>query len=113
MKPKVDFSSFSDLDIRVGKIVSATLFKRARNPAYKLSVDFGDEVGILQSSAQLTKRYTEKDLEGKKIVAVVNFHEKNVAGFMSQCLILGAVGKGGDVSLLTPDEPVVIGQQIG
>lgn len=113
MKPQTDFTSFAALDIRVGTILKASQFERARVPAYRLSIDFGAEIGMLQTSAQLTKRYDINTLVDRKIIAIVNFPAKNIAGFMSQCLVLGVVGEAGDVSLLSADEPVSNGQKIG
>jgi len=100
-KTQTTYAQFSQLDLRVGEIIKAETFKNARNPAYKLWIDFG-ELGILKSSAQITELYSIDSLQRKKIVAVVNFPKKQIADFMSECLVLGALGDKG-VSLLVPD----------
>ena len=104
------FESFKDLDIRVGTIIHAELFKEAINPSYKLKIDFG-ELGILKSAAQITKNYTIEMLIGFQIVAVVNFPKKQIANFMSECLVLGVV-KGDSVILLTPNNKTTNGLKI-
>ena len=96
------WDEFSKVDMRVGTIIEVLDFPEARNPAYKLSIDFGEPLGIKRSSAQITTLYTKDDLLGKQIVAVVNFPKKQIGPFMSECLILGAVD-GQDVTLLTPN----------
>lgn len=88
----ITFEDFLKIDIRIGTILSAELFPEARKPAYKLTIDFGS-LGIKRTSAQLTKRYRLEDLPGKKIAAVVNFPPKQIANFMSECLVLGAVNE--------------------
>jgi tRNA-binding protein len=112
MKPLADFSSFDDLDVRVGTVVDAQFFEKARRPAYKLWVDFGSEMGVLRSSAQLTELYTTQDLIGRKVLGVVNFGEKQIADFMSQCLILGVYTKQG-VVLLSTERPCENGDKLG
>ena len=107
---KVTFEDFLKIDIRVGTIVSAESFSKAIKPAYKLKIDFG-ELGILNSSAQITHRYSFEDLVGKQIIAVVNFPKKQIANFMSECLILGVVNDKG-VVLLRPDSQVDNGLKI-
>ena len=104
------FKSFKDLDIRVGTIIHAELFKEAINPSYKLKIDFG-ELGILKSAAQITKNYTIKMLIGFQIVAVVNFPKKQIANFMSECLVLGVV-EGDTVILLKPNNKTTNGLKI-
>lgn len=94
----ITFDDFLKIDIRIGTILHAEPFPEARKPAYKLTIDFGD-IGIKRTSAQITKRYALEDLPGKKIAAVVNFPPKQIANFMSECLVLGAVD-GDDVFLL-------------
>ena len=107
------WEEFEKTEMRVGTIVQANDFPEARKPAYQLTVDFGVEIGIRKTSAQITKRYTKEVLEGRQIVAVVNFPKKQIGKFMSECLVLGAVGEGGDVILLAPDFKVENGLRIG
>lgn len=108
----VTFDDFSKLDIRVGTIIKAEKFDNARKPAYKLEIDFGKEIGIKKSSAQITEKYTIEELNGKKILAVVNFPEKQIADFMSQVLVLGTYSKDG-VVLIVPDKDVENGDKLG
>ena len=104
-KREVTFDTFLKLEIRAGRVVSVEPFSQALVPAFKLELDFGPEVGVLRSSAQLTKRYTAEDLEGATLLAVVNFPAKRIAGFASECLVLGVVNPDdpGDVVLVRPD----------
>ncbi len=104
------FKSFKDLDIRVGTIIHAELFKEAISPSYKLKIDFG-ELGILKSSAQITKNYSTEMLIGFQIIAIVNFPKKQIANYMSECLVLGAV-EGESVILITPENKIANGLKI-
>ena len=96
-------AAFDAVDIRVGTIVAAELFPEARKPAYRLSVDFGPELGVRRSSAQLTARYELHELAGKRVLAVVNFPAKRIAGFTSEVLVLGVNDRNGNVVLVRPE----------
>ncbi len=106
------FDDFMKLDIRVGTIISAVNFEKARKPAYQLEVDFGGELGIKKSSAQITEHYTADELIGKQVLAVVNFPPRQIANFFSQVLVLGTYSEGG-VVLIRPDMPVKNGDRLG
>jgi tRNA-binding protein len=108
----ITWDDFAKIDIRSGTIVEVKDFPNARKPAYQLSIDFGD-LGIKQSSAQITTHYTKTELVGKQILAVVNFPEKQIANFFSQCLVLGVYDENKDVILLQPERKVQNGQQVG
>ena len=99
--------------MRVGTIIDVNDFPQARKPAYQLTIDFGTEIGILKSSAQITKRYQKEDLFDRQIIAVVNFPKKQIGKFMSECLVLGSVGADNDIVLLAPDFKVENGLRIG
>ncbi|MHC5200969.1 tRNA-binding protein [Myroides sp. LJL119] len=107
----LSWDDFLKVDMRVGTIIEASLFKEARNPAYKLIIDFGSELGLKKSSAQITTLYNPQELIGKQIIAVVNFPEKQIANLQSQCLVMGAV-IGKDVTLITIDKPCANGLRI-
>lgn len=107
------WNEFERTDMRVGTIIEINDFPEARKPAYQLTIDFGSEIGIRKSSAQITKRYQKEDLLNRQIVAVVNFPKKQIGKFMSECLVLGAVGEEGDVILLAPDFKIENGLRIG
>lgn len=106
------FDDFMRLDIRVGTIIEAKVFEKARKPAYQLKVDLGDEIGIKKSSAQITEVYKTKDLIGKQVLAVVNFPPRQIADFMSEILVLGTYSKQG-VVLIKPDRQVENGDKLG
>lgn len=106
------FDDFLKLDIRVGTICSAKVFEKAKRPAYQLEVDFGEELGVKKSSAQITDYYTPETLVGKQVLAVVNFPPRQIANFMSEVLVLGTYSEGG-VVLITPDKPVKNGDKLG
>jgi tRNA-binding protein len=108
----INWNDFEKVEMRVGTILEAKEFPEARKPAYQLIIDFGTEIGIKKSSAQITKRYSRDDLIGKQIVAVVNFPKKQIGNFMSECLVLGSVSNQ-DIVLLTSDLKVVNGLRIG
>jgi len=107
----VTYKDFKAVQIRVGRIIKVEDFKKARNPAYKLWIDFGD-LGVKKSSAQITKLYEKGDLLNRLILAVVNFHPKQVADFMSEVLVLGAVLDNDEVVLISPDREVALGSRI-
>lgn len=108
----IDWSDFEKVEMRVGTILEANDFPEARKPAYQLLIDFGIEIGIKKSSAQITKRYPKEDLIGKQIIAIVNFPRKQIGKFSSECLVLGSVNSD-DVVLLTSDFKVENGLRIG
>ena len=103
---------FNKLDIRVGTIIEANVFERAKKPAYQLRIDFGDELGIKKSSAQITQNYEPNDLIGKQVLAVVNFPPRQIADFSSEVLVLGTYSKDG-VVLIIPDKEVQNGDKLG
>jgi len=107
------WTEFEKVEMRVGTIVEANDFPEARKPAYQLTIDFGNGIGIRKTSAQITKRYSKAELIDRQIVAVVNFPKKQIGKFMSECLVLGAVGENGDVILLSPDFKIENGLRIG
>lgn len=110
---ELDQDDFEKVEMRIGTIITAEAFPDANKPAYKLSIDFGEDMGKKMSSAQITRRYTVEELPGRQIVAVVNFPVKRIAGFKSECLVLGVMGDNKDVVLLTPDQKVENGLKIG
>jgi tRNA-binding protein len=105
----ITYNDFVKVDIRVGKILQAEDFPQARKPAYKLTIDFGPEIGMKKSSAQITRHYTKEELVGKLILAVVNFPSKQIGPFRSEVLVLGVPDEEENVVLLTPDKAVPIG----
>ena len=106
------FDDFMKLDIRVGTIIEAKEFEKAKRPAYQLKIDFGNEIGVKKSSAQITEVYKCEDLIGKQILAVLNFPPRQIADFMSEVLVLGTYSKQG-VVLIKPDEQVENGDKLG
>ena len=108
----ISWPDFEKIDIRVGTVTHAKEFSRAKKPAYQLTIDFG-ELGIKHSSAQITKFYPVEELIGQQVIAVVNFPPKNIAGFISECLVLGVYDENKDVVLLQPNLPVSAGLKIG
>ena len=99
MRPGITFDDFSKVDIRIGTIIDVTDFPKAHKSAYQLTIDFG-VLGIKKSSAQITDLYTKKDLLNKQIVAIVNFKKKQIANFLSECLVLGVANNNGKIVLL-------------
>lgn len=109
---EIGYEDFARVDIRVGTIVSAEPFAKARKPAYVLQVDFGPEIGLKKSSAQITARYTAAELVGRQVAAVVNFPPKQIANVMSECLVLGFPDARGEVVLVGVDRPVPNGGKL-
>lgn len=107
----ITWNDFEKIEMRAGTIIGVQDFPEARNPAYKLSIDFGPE-GVKRSSAQVTKLYSKEDLLNKQVIAVVNFPPRQVANFMSECLVLGVVGNDKEVVLLQPERAVTNGLRI-
>ncbi len=112
MSNLISWSDFEAIEMRIGTIIEINDFPEAKKPAYQLTIDFGKEIGIKKSSAQITKRYTKEDLLNKQIVAVVNFPKKQIGNFMSECLVLGSINSD-EVVLLTSDLKVENGLRIG
>ncbi|MDR2154769.1 MAG: tRNA-binding protein [Burkholderiaceae bacterium] len=108
----ITFDDFLKVEIRVGRVVSAVVFKEARKPAYVLQVDFGAEIGVKKSSAQITALYQPDELIGKLVVGVVNFPRKQVGPLMSECLVTGFHNEQGDVALCVPDRVVPLGTRL-
>jgi tRNA-binding protein len=111
MSDFISWADFSKIDMRTGTVVTVSDFPEARNPSYKLQIDFGDEIGIKKTSAQLTNKYKKDELLGMQVIAVVNFPDKQIANFMSECLILGAV-ENNSVVLIKPQMKVPNGLKI-
>lgn len=110
MKETISFEDFTKVDLRVGTIIEVNDFPKARNPAYQLTIDFGD-LGIKKSSAQITTLYSKEDLLQRQIVATVNFPKKQIANFISECLVMGAINDK-DVILLHPENKVKNGSVV-
>jgi tRNA-binding protein len=105
----ISLTDFERVDVRVGRIVRAEAFPEARKPAYKLTIDFGESIGLKRSSAQLARRYSTTDLEGRLVIGVVNFPPRQIGPFVSEVLTLGVPDRDGAVVLLTPDADVPLG----
>ncbi len=108
----IAWNDFEKVELRVGTIIEANDFVNAKKPAYQLTIDFGEEIGIKKSSAQITSLYTKEELIGKQIVAVVNFSEKQIANFMSECLVTGFITSEKDVVLIQPERKVKNGLKL-
>ena len=104
MKEQISYDQFDKIDLRIGTVISVKKNEKARKPSLVVKVDFGKEIGIKQSSAQITHYYNEENLKGKQVIAVCNFQEKNIAGVVSQVLILGSVDSEGKVTLVHPSQ---------
>jgi tRNA-binding protein len=109
----ISWNDFEKIDLRTGTIIEVNDFPKARKPSYKLVIDFGKELGIKRSSAQITAHYKKEDLLNRQIIAVVNFPPKQIADFTSECLVLGVYDENKDVILLQPGMPVTNGMKIG
>jgi tRNA-binding protein len=109
--PEIDFDQFLAVDMRVGRVTAVDDFPEARKPAWKLTIDFGPEIGVKRSSAQVTN-YSRKELEGRLVVAVVNFPPRQIGPFMSEVLTVGAADEEGRIILLRPDADVPVGARI-
>jgi tRNA-binding protein len=108
----IGFDDFLKIDLRVGRIVHAEVFAQARKPAYVLQVDFGEEIGVRKSSAQVTALYTPEELVGRLVVGVVNFPRKQIGPLMSECLVTGFHDEQGRVALCVPDRDVPLGTRL-
>jgi|TARA_B100001939_G_scaffold312307_1_gene295403 export-related chaperone CsaA len=106
MKEQITYEIYDKVDIRVGTVISVKKNEKARKPSLVVEVDFGNEIGVKQSSAQITHYYNEENLVGKQVIGVCNFPEKNIAGIVSQVLILGSIDKEGKVVLVHPSQKV-------
>ena len=111
MKKETSFEDFIRVDIRIGTITEVKEFPKAKKPAYQILIDFGT-IGIKKSSAQITELYTKEKLLGKQVIAIINFNPRQIANFMSECLILGVYNKDGHVVLLQTSQPIKNGEQI-
>lgn len=109
---ELSWTDFQKVEMRVGTIIDVEDFPEARKPAYKLQVDFGEEIGVKKTSAQITARYAKEDLLQRQVVAVVNFPKKQIANIMSECLVLGAVNDD-DIALIQPEARIQNGLRIG
>ena len=112
MNKSITWEDFEKIDIRTGTIIAVNDFPKARKPAWQLTIDFG-ELGIKKSSAQITVHYSKEELLNRQVVAVVNFPPKQIASFISECLVLGVYDENKDVILLQPGKPVANGMKIG
>ena len=112
MKEQITYDIFDKVDIRIGTVISVKKNEKAKKPSLVIETDFGKEIGIKQSSAQITHYYNEDNLNGKQVVGVCNFPEKNIAGIKSQFLVLGAIEEDGKVILLHPSQPTKNGLKI-
>jgi len=110
--PTISWDDFAKVEIRAGRIIEATVFVEAKRPAYLLQIDFGGEIGIRKSSAQITRLYKTEELVGKLVVAVVNFPKKQIGPHQSECLVTGFYNENGDVVLCVPDKPVPLGAKL-
>jgi tRNA-binding protein len=108
----ISWDDFAKVEIRVGRIIKASIFAEARKPAYVLQVDFGPEIGVRKSSAQVTALYRPEELVGRQVVGVVNFSKKQIGPLMSECLVTGFHNENGEVVLCIPDSQVPLGSKL-
>ena len=111
MKEETSFEDFIKVDVRIGTITEVKEFPKAKKPAYQILIDFGT-IGVKKSSAQITELYTKEKLLGKQVIAIINFNPRQIANFISECLILGVYNKDGHVVLLQTSQPIKNGEQI-
>ena len=109
----ISWSDFEKIELRAGTVVEVKEFPEARKPAFKLKIDFGEEIGIKQASAQITDHYTMEDLQGKQVICVLNFPPKQIGPFVSECLVTGLYIEDGSVVLAVPDHEVSNGAKLG
>jgi tRNA-binding protein len=109
----ITWDDFEKIDMRVGTIIEVNDFPKARKPAYQISIDFGNKIGLKRSSAQITVHYKKEELLNRKVIAVINFPPKKIADFISECLVLGVYDENNDVILLQPERSVINGMKIG
>jgi len=109
----IQWSDFEKIDLRAGTVVEVEDFPEARKPAYRLKIDFGDELGLKQASAQITDNYTREDLIGKQVICVLNFPPKQIGPFVSECLVTGLYQEDGSVVLAVPDQELSNGAKLG
>ena len=112
MKEEISFNDYDKVDIRIGTVVNLSKNEKAKKPSLVLEVDFGDEIGIKKSSAQITHYYNDENLVGKQVIGICNFPKKNIAGVFSEVLILGAIEKDGKVVLVHPSQKIENGLEI-
>ena len=112
MKEEISFNDYDKVDIRIGTVVNLSKNEKAKKPSLVLEVDFGDEIGIKKSSAQITHYYNNENLVGKQVIGICNFPKKNIAGVFSEVLILGAIEKDGKVVLVHPSQKIENGLEI-
>jgi tRNA-binding protein len=112
MKEEISFNDYDKVDIRIGTVVNLSKNEKAKKPSLVLEVDFGDEIGIKKSSAQITHYYKDENLVGKQVIGICNFPKKNIAGIFSEVLILGAIEKDGKVVLVHPSQKIENGLEI-
>lgn len=110
---RISWSDFEKIDLRVGTVVEVEDFPEARKPAFKLKIDFGDEIGLKNASAQITDHYSREDLLGKQVICVINFPPKQIGPFISECLVTGLYKDNGSVVLAIPDKEVGNGAKFG